>query len=220
MRKCTEHEPGFAGFVLAGGRSSRMGSDKALVELAGRPLIVYALDVLRALGVSATIAGARSELSAFAPVVPDAEPDRGPLSGVCAALEHCSADFAVLLSVDMPLLPASLIAYLMGHAAMTGRTVTLASVNGFAQTFPVVIRRDAVAVLKAELETGVGGCFAAFKAAAKASGEELAAIPVELLTPAGHVEHPRGWMAARWFLNVNAREDLARAAAWLSGGIA
>ena len=153
-------EPGFAGFVLAGGRSSRMGADKALVELAGRPLIAYALDVLHAAGLKAAIAGARSDLSAFAPVIEDAEPDRGPLGGVCAALhamqQESATEYAVFISVDMPLIPPSLIAYLKLRAAIAGNAVTVASVNGFAQTFPAVVRQDALPVLGAELETGSG----------------------------------------------------------------
>ena len=218
--QCAARKPGCAGFVLAGGRSSRMGTDKALVELAGRPLIACALDVLRAAGASAAIAGAHSDLSAFAPVVTDAQPDRGPLGGVCAALEECETECAVFVSVDMPLMPSALIAYLMEHAAITGHTVTLAAVNGFAQTFPVVIRREALATLRAELTAGRGGTFAALQAAAQARGEAMTVLPVELLVQSGHVAHPRGMPPARWFLNVNTRKEMARASAYLAAAIA
>ena len=60
-----------AGFVLAGGRSSRMGQEKALLQLAGQPLVVHALQVLREAGLSGTIAGGNASLMAFAPVVED-----------------------------------------------------------------------------------------------------------------------------------------------------
>lgn len=206
--------PVFAGFVLAGGQSSRMGRDKALVELAGRPLIVHALEALRNAGLSAKIAGARSELSGFAPVIPDLEENAGPLSGVCAALAAMQADFGVFLSVDLPLIPASLLAHLAGDAAITGSMVTLASVNGFVQTFPAVVRRSALPALEEELRTGRAGCFAGFQAAAGAQ-KRPRILAAESLAQTGHVAHSLGLPAARWFHNVNAPEDLETAELWL-----
>lgn len=129
------------GFVLAGGRSSRMGTDKALTDFCGRPLVVHTLDLLRRAGLPAVIAGARSDLAAYGPVLEDAEQDRGPLSGICNALRRTGFEYAVFVSVDMPLLPHSLIAFLLAHAQTTGRLVTLCSVSGFSQTFPAVLRR-------------------------------------------------------------------------------
>lgn len=211
--------PVFAGFVLAGGQSSRMGRDKALVELAGRPLIVYALEALRGAGVSAQIAGARSELSAFAPVIPDREENFGPLSGVCSSLAATQDEFAVFLSVDLPLIPASLLAQLAWDTAMTGSTVTLASVNGFAQTFPAVVRRSALPALQEELHSGRAGCFAGFQAAAKHREEAPRILAVESLAQSGHVAHPLGLPAARWFHNVNAPADLELAESWLRRAI-
>jgi molybdenum cofactor guanylyltransferase len=207
--------PVFSGFVLAGGQSSRMGRDKALVELAGRPLIAYALEALRDAGLRAQIAGARSELSAFAPVVADREENAGPLSGVCAALAATQADFAVFLSVDLPLIPASLLRYLTWDAAMTGSAVTLASVNGFQQTFPAVVRCDALPVLEEELHDGRASCFAGFQSAAASTGETLRILGAESLAQSGHAAHPLGLAAARWFHNVNAPADLEMAELWL-----
>jgi len=121
--------PDAAGFVLAGGRSSRMGQDKALVQLAGRPLVAHALAVLRNAGLEASLAGASSSLAAFAPVVEDYESGRGPLGGICSALASTAARRAVFLPVDLALLPVSLVDYLLYHAQITGRAVTLPSVN-------------------------------------------------------------------------------------------
>lgn len=201
------------GFVLAGGQSSRMGRDKALLPFAGEPLMARALGIFRQAGLDASIAGARAALEAFAPVVADAEAGRGPLSGICAGLQSTSARWAVFLPVDLPLLPASLVAYLVRHAQTTGRALTVPAVSGFAQTFPAVVDRVALPALQAELSADRRGCFAAFQAAAASLGEAVEGIAVELLIQAGQVAHPRGLPAFEWFLNVNAPEELERAQA-------
>lgn len=213
-------EPAIPGFALAGGQSTRMGRDKALVELAGKPLIAYAVECLRAAGLEAAIAGARSTLHSFAPVLPDAEPDRGPLSGICTALQQVTGDLAVFLSVDTPLLPASLLRYMLFHAQSTGRTITLASVNGFPQTFPAVLRTSAWPSLRAELDTRGGGCFAGFRAAAHACGETPSILPAELLAASAHAAHPRALPVSRWFANVNSPAELAWVQQWIPARIA
>jgi molybdopterin-guanine dinucleotide biosynthesis protein A len=202
-----------AGFVLAGGRSSRMGRDKALLMLAGRPLVIHALNVLREAGLMASIAGGTSSLAAFAPVVEDSEPGRGPLSGICSAMASSSARRAVFLPLDMPLLPASLVAYLLERARIAGAAITVPSVNGTAQSFPAVVDRTALPRLQTELEAGRRGCFAAFQAAAESLGQSVTVIAVELTVQSGRVAHPRSLPAARWFLNVNAPKDLLLATA-------
>ncbi len=200
-----------AGFVLAGGQSSRMGADKALLELAGQPLVARALGVLREAGLPASIAGALSPLAAYAPVVHDAQPGLGPLAGVCAALASTSARHAVFLPLDLPLLPTSLLVFLLHHARITGAAVTLASVNGFAQTFPSVVDRAALPALQAALNQGRGGCFSAFKAAAGQLGRPFSVLPVEHLVQPGQIAHPDGLPPALWFLNLNTPEALQRA---------
>ncbi len=200
------------GFVLAGGRSSRMGRDKALVEFGGQTLIVRAIGILEAAGLTARIAGARASLESYAAVVPDRDPDLGPLAGVCAALASTLAEYAVLLSVDMPLLPPSLIVHLLHHARISGRAVTVAAVNAFPETFPVVLRRETLPVLERELLTGQLGCYAGFRTAASVLGQPVSILPVEILVQAGQVVHPETLPANRWFLNVNTPAELRQAA--------
>lgn len=204
-------EPYAAGFVLAGGRSRRMGTDKALVQLGGRPLVAHAVSILRTAGLSVSIAGGPAHLGTFAPVIEDSEPGRGPLGGICAALAAVPVQLGVFLPVDLPLLPAPLIEYLLRHARATGRAVTLCSVSGFPQTFPAVIGREALAALVSELKTERGGCFSAFQAAAAGLDQPVAILPVELLVQSGQVADPEGVPPFRWFLNVNSPEELRRA---------
>jgi molybdopterin-guanine dinucleotide biosynthesis protein A len=204
-------EPVAAGFVLAGGRSSRMGREKALVELGGRTLAARAVDLLGSSGLTATIAGARSDLQDLAPVILYEAPDRGPLGGICAAMASTEAEFAVFIPVDLPLLPASLLKYLLRDALVTGSAVTLPSVSGFAQSFPVVLCRETLSTLQAELRARPGGCFSSFQSASQALGQSVRAIPVEVLVQSGQVAGERGLPPFQWFLNVNAPADLERA---------
>lgn len=216
-RHVADHDA--AGFVLAGGQSSRMGRDKALLELAGRPLAVQALSILEEAGIPAMIAGASAPacaaLEVFAPVVEDASPGLGPLSGICAALATTSARYAVFLPVDLPLLPPSLLVYLLRSALITGSVVTIPSVSGFTQTFPAVLDRAALPALQNELDAQRYGCFSAFQAASAAKAQSVGNVAVELLAQTGQIRHPLGLPPIHWFLNLNTPDDLARAEALL-----
>ena len=213
-----------AGFVLAGGESARMGEDKALLLFAGQPLVQRALLLLREAGISASIAGAqksaRANLAQFAPVIDDPEPDIGPLAGICAAMASTSANYAVFLPVDLPLLPSSLVVYLLHHACISGHAVTLATVSGFTQTFPSVLDRAVLPILKAELDAGRRGCFTAFRAAAASMGQSISGIAVEYLAQSGQVVHSLALPPFRWFLNLNRRQDLVLAESLLAKPIA
>lgn len=203
--------PDFQGFVLAGGYSRRMGRDKALLTFKGTPLIRHALGILRAAGLDAAIAGAHVDLSAFAPIIPDVSPGLGPLSGICSALAISAARYAVFLPVDLPLIPAALIVYLLRHAAITKSAFTAVSVAGFVQTFPAVIVRDAAATLNSRLHSSDRNCLAAFHAASRALSQPVSVLPVEWLLQAGQISHALALPAFQWFLNVNTPNDLVRA---------
>lgn len=203
-----------AGFVLAGGLSSRMGTDKALVPLAGEPLITHALRILRRAGLEPCIAGARSPLAHFAPVVED--DGQGPLSGICAALASTQARWAVFLPVDQPLLPPSLLRELLWRAQVTDAVATVLCVSGFAETFPAIVDRAALPSLQAALAAGASGCFHALQTAAQHLGRPFSAVPVEFLAQAGQVEHPSALPPALWFANLNAPIGIARTEAFLA----
>jgi molybdopterin-guanine dinucleotide biosynthesis protein A len=205
-----DRDPDAAGFVLAGGLSSRMGTDKALVEFEGQPMISRAIGILRAAGLPVSIAGARSSLDRYASVVPDTDPGLGPLGGICSALKSSTAQYAVFLPVDLPRLPSSLIAFLLEYAQITRAAVTLVTVNAFPETFPVVLDRETLPILEQELATGQRGCYAAFQRATTVLGQSAVQLPVELLVQSGHAAHPDALPAARWFLNVNTPADMHR----------
>src|SRR5260221_14708053 len=94
--------PPFSAALLAGGQSSRMGTDKAEIELDGQPLWQRQLDKLRATdAVEVFISGrctgpyAGSEFE----IVEDRVADAGPLAGLEAALRHASHDWLLVLAV-------------------------------------------------------------------------------------------------------------------------
>lgn len=199
-----------AGFVLAGGRSSRMGSDKALALFAGEPLIRIALSILECAGISGRIAGSRTDLSAFAQEIPDQMADIGPLGGVCAALTSSAARWNVFLPVDMPLLPATLLTALLRRAVITGAPVTAATLGGILQPFPVVLDRSALSPIRQQLSSGLSACHQAWRAIPDYLGGYLDAVPVESLRQSGSCEHPQFLPPLYWFQGANTPAELAR----------
>ena len=98
--------------VLAGGKSSRMGLDKARLELGGEPLIQRVLRPLIALFDDVFVVANDASLSSFGvPVWPDALPG-GPLGGVLTALEHAERRQCLVVACDMPFLSPTLIRYM------------------------------------------------------------------------------------------------------------
>jgi molybdenum cofactor guanylyltransferase len=175
---------------------------------------------LRGNGSQGTGSQENSALVTFAPVVEDSQRGLGPLAGICTALAAMATRYAVFLPVDLPLLPSSLIAYMVHHAEITGLAVTVPAVSGFSQTFPVVLDRSVLPVLQNDLRSGQGGCFSAFQAAAHSLSQPIASIAVELLVQSGQITHPLGLAAAHWFLNMNTPQDLHRAEALMAQVIA
>lgn len=196
------------GFVLAGGQSSRMGTDKALLQFAGEPLVLRALRILGQAELKASIAGARSSLQVFAPVIPDAERGRGPLSGICAALASTASEFAAFLPVDMPLVPPHLLLLLLREAQASQSAVTLPVVNGFTQTFPVVLHCHTLPFMRQALAAGQLGCLAAFHAAAARLRKPVSTIPIEQALSDGRLS-PNHVPLEHWLMNLNKPEDLA-----------
>jgi len=88
------------GFVLAGGRSRRMGEDKGRLNWQGQPLVRYQWQRLEQLAPPATVVGGAYDDLGL-PSTPDAHPGEGPLGGILSALAQSPA--ALILAVDMPL---------------------------------------------------------------------------------------------------------------------
>jgi molybdenum cofactor guanylyltransferase len=198
-------------FVLAGGRSTRMGQDKALLQVAGVSLLEHALDKLRALGTSAAprIVGLRPDLSSYAPVVPDLHPGCGPLSGIEAALAATTQPLNLFLPVDLPLLPAGLLGWMLRRAEITGALATVPRVNGRPQPLCAVYHRDLLAGVTASLDAGNYKVMPVVMAATQSRAGEIDVFDVELLASTYPEMHRFSSLPLyRWFHNCNTPEDV------------
>jgi molybdenum cofactor guanylyltransferase len=109
--------PQIEGFVLAGGKSSRMGRDKALLEIAGKPLLKRAAELLEPLTASVTLIGKPQRYSHLGlPVLADRWPGEGPLGGIVTALETSRALWCLILACDMPFLTPEWLTWLVERA--------------------------------------------------------------------------------------------------------
>jgi molybdopterin-guanine dinucleotide biosynthesis protein A len=108
--------PALAGFVFCGGRSRRMGRDKALLPFGGTDLLGHAVERLRAAGaarVSLLCGETPRHAERGLPLVLDAVAGAGPVGGLLAALRALEAgERALVLAVDVPHVPAGLLAAL------------------------------------------------------------------------------------------------------------
>lgn len=94
---------GWTGVVLAGGKSSRMGKDKALIEINGRTLLDLALDKLDPHVSDLLVIGDPMKYGHVGPfVIADELPDKGPIGGLVTAMHFASNDKLLVLACDMP----------------------------------------------------------------------------------------------------------------------
>lgn len=113
------------GVVLAGGAGRRMGGDKALTPVLGRPLIVWPLDALRRVCRPVTVV-ARSSTALPPELIPtpevwpeDDDAARHPLSGIVHALRRAGDRAVLVCAADMPLLDAATLRVLLTAASLS-----------------------------------------------------------------------------------------------------
>jgi molybdopterin-guanine dinucleotide biosynthesis protein A len=147
--------------VLAGGESRRMGRDKALLELGGRPLIVRQVAALREL--FACVIVCANDTARFAgldvPVVPDeGGAGNGPLGGLAAAIRAAPTTHVFCCAVDMPFLSPDLIRYQAllapGHDAVVPRAEGAARGKTALEPLHAVYRKSCLGHFRAKLAAG------------------------------------------------------------------
>ncbi len=102
------------GIILAGGKSSRMGQDKALLSFKGKPFIEYAINALQPLASQIVIVSDHKEYDRFGVTrVDDLIKDAGPLAGLYSGLYHSKTENNLVLSCDVPLVDSQLLQQLI-----------------------------------------------------------------------------------------------------------
>ena len=101
--------------ILAGGQSSRMGRDKAFIEIAGQPLIERILGRVGSLGGETILIANQPEdyRHLGLPLYPDVLPGKSNLGGLYTALTNARHEHVLALACDMPFLNRDLLAYLL-----------------------------------------------------------------------------------------------------------
>src|SRR5262249_37974960 len=144
------------GFVLAGGKSTRMGRDKAKVVLApgGQTLLETALTAVRAVAKEVFIIGSPDVYGGYGPAFTDVFPGCGPLGGIHTALSHTKTELNLIIGVDTPFLSASLLAYLTERALAARPMVTAPVIKAYPQPLCAVYARDFLPIATAALKAG------------------------------------------------------------------
>jgi len=142
-------------FILAGGKSTRMGADKAFVSLNGRSLLERMLEVGKSVTPDVRIIGNAHKFSQFAPTMEDVFQDCGPLGGIHAALRASSTELNVILAVDLPYVSPALLKYLIARAqSAPGIRATVPHAAGGWQPLCAVYRRQFADAAESALRAG------------------------------------------------------------------
>jgi len=101
------------GYILAGGKSSRMGSDKGMVEFNGKKMIGHVINALRFIHEVGIISN-NEEYNQFGKrVCPDIYKNSGPLGGIHSALYNSNADWNFIVSCDLPFITSEFLFFLL-----------------------------------------------------------------------------------------------------------
>jgi molybdenum cofactor guanylyltransferase len=143
------------GFILAGGESSRMGRDKALLELDGTPLIVRAARLLESVVGAPTVVGYREEFRALGlRTIADDAPGAGPLGGIATALHEALAPWSLIVACDLPYLTQAWLEFLTGRAVESQSDVVMPMNKRGAEPLCAVYNKRAEKIIQEALTWG------------------------------------------------------------------
>ncbi|MFN8530133.1 MAG: molybdenum cofactor guanylyltransferase [Anaerolineae bacterium] len=192
--------PRFTLAINAGGKSSRMGTDKAFVRLAGKPMIEHVLSRTADLGQADTliVTNRPDDYAVFKrPLVSDLVADKGALGGIYAALAHSRTPYTLVLACDMPFVSAPLLRYLIGLAAGDAYDLIVPRTAGYPEGLHAVYGQGCVEPIRRALEADQLKVTGFYSVVRVRYVDEAEVQPYD----------PRGLS----FKNINTPEDLAQA---------
>ena len=182
-----------AGYVLAGGRSQRMGRDKATLLFRAETLIERAVALLAQVASEVAIVGNRPDLSGFGRVIPDAAADFGPVAGLTAGTKDCRKEWAVFVPVDVPFLASATLLRLLDEARNSNAMCAVPLIESGPEPLCAVLHRTMADGLEHAVAAGEHKVMRALEAAA---GDRLILVPgfsaeefVNLNTAKDHAEY-------------------------------
>lgn len=184
----------YNGYILAGGRSSRMGTDKSLLKLGDTTLIGHVIKTLRQCVGNIYIVSSNPfhEVESTS-VIPDVLTGCGPAGGILTAMEHSDVPFNFILSCDTPFIrPDTIQALMLKHGIYD---ITISERNGYPEPLCGIYSTSCADDWRRRLEGGT------FKLTELIAGFRHHTIPV---TDLYGVE-------ADEFLNINSPEDYVAA---------
>ncbi len=142
------------GIILAGGKSSRMGTDKGLLELNGKSFIAHIIDAVKPLVNTLIIVSDHTDHDQFGfERIEDSIKDAGPLAGLYSGLNHSTTNYNLVVSCDMPLITTNTLETLVrGHE--TKYEVTQLEYKGKTMPLTALYRKDCELKIKALLDNG------------------------------------------------------------------
>jgi molybdenum cofactor guanylyltransferase len=150
--QCLDSQAPVTAFVLAGGKSSRMGEDKALLKFKGAYLVEHAISVLRQVTDRVRIIGNPQKYGFLGyAVIPDRTESRGPLTGIYTALTASETWLNIVLACDMPLVRAEFFRLLLKKASQAD-AVVMRFEDGFVEPLCSVYASTCLPAVKENLE--------------------------------------------------------------------
>ncbi len=116
--------PNIEAYILAGGNSSRMGTDKGLLNFQSKYLIEWVSNELQFVFEKITIVSNNEWYNKFGlEVIEDAIKNIGPAGGIFTALKHTNSEYIFVVSCDMPFVTAQAISFVIGQSACAQITI-------------------------------------------------------------------------------------------------